>query len=114
MEVLGKSKYLLTVLGLCLSKQEGTWLKLASLSAVVLLAIFGTYVGIVLSLAFILENIKQVPLVLQALYQIIGNITILGILITFAFRKYLIYEVFADLKRIVIGSKKKIDLKFLF
>lgn len=107
MEVLGKSKYLLTLLGFCLPREENFWLKMATFLINVIMAIFIVFGGIVTSILYILEHVDDISLVIQALYQIFAIVSVFGVFFTFAPQKYLIHDIFAQLKRLVDTSKDR-------
>lgn len=105
MEVLGKSKSLLTFMGFCLSKEQSSLFKIRSHAMNVLVVLFLSFDAIATSITYMLDHLDDISLVLQALYQIFACVSVAGLFCTFAPQKYLVYEIFTDLKRMVDGSK---------
>lgn len=72
----------------------------------VLVVLFVLFDVFLVSIAYILEHIGDLSLVLQALYQILAYISVCGVFLTFAPQKYVVYEVFDQLQRMVDESKE--------
>lgn len=106
MEVLGKSKFLLTLLGFCLPREEKVWLKRTASVSNIGMASFIIVGGIGGAIMYIREHIDDISLIIQVFYQIVGCSSILGVFITFAPKKYLIHEIFGQVKRLFNESEE--------
>lgn len=106
MEVLGKSKFLLTLLGFCLPREENVWLKRTASVSNIGMASFIIVGGIGGAIMYIREHIDDISLIIQVFYQIVGCSSILGVFITFAPKKYLIHEIFGQVKRLFNESEE--------